>query len=223
MSHGSEVWLFGSVARGDTDSRSDVDVLVAGVLPDGTLECLPYARDRLSIVQYGWDEVEHMAAYGSLFLHHLRLEGRPALGSESQRLRAMLEALPPYLRAERELASFEDVLEDVERSVARDHAPAFELSVVATALRHACILGCYAIGQPTFGRASAFRVFLSSIHETRLIAPAQRLYEFRLHEDGRGAPPFEAKTEHVTYWIRTARKVIAHVKRNMHGIHQPVS
>jgi hypothetical protein len=211
----SEIWLYGSSARGDTDAVSDIDLLVAGAADTDTLERLPYAPDQMSIVQYEWDELELMASYGSLFLHHVRLEGHPLEAPESSRLSMLLEALPPYGRASRELASFETVLDDVECSLAGDHSPAFELSVIATALRHSCILGCYAIGQPTFGRHTAFAVFLSHAGYPALVDPARALYDFRLHEDARTNVPFAATSEDVREWLVRARTIVAAVRSEL--------
>jgi predicted nucleotidyltransferase len=208
MSNPAELWLFGSAARGDVDDLSDIDVLVAGPTSAEALERLPYSASRLSVVRYGWDELAHMTAYGSLFLHHVRLEGRPLHPEAGLRLRELLETLPPYHRADRELASFRLVLDDVEDSLAGEHSPAFELSVIATALRHSCILGCYAMGRPTFGRRTAFRVFLQHCGLGGLVSGAERLYEFRLYEDERASPPFEATAEDVRLWLERARIVV---------------
>jgi predicted nucleotidyltransferase len=212
MSVTSEIWLYGSRARGDTDPASDIDVLVAGELEEQALVHVPYPREQLSIVRYDWHELEHMAVYGSLFLHHVKLEGRPLVSAPESRLFALLDSLPRYERADRELASFVTVLDDVEHSLYGDHSPAFELSVIATALRHACILGCYAIGRPTFGRESAFRIFLGQAGLKELIPQAQRLYMFRLYEDHRAPAPFEASTEDVRSWLGRARQVIGVVE-----------
>jgi predicted nucleotidyltransferase len=212
MSLTSEIWLYGSRARGDIDAVSDIDVLVAGELEEQALVGLPYPREQLSIVRYDWDELEHMAAYGSLFLHHVKLEGRPLVSDPRSRLLALLETLPRYERADRELASFATVLNDVECSLTGDHSPAFELSVIATALRHACILGCYAIGRPTFGRDSAFRIFLGQTGLMELVPQAQRVYMFRLYEDHRAPAPFEASSEDVRAWLDRARQVIGVVE-----------
>jgi hypothetical protein len=211
----SEIWLYGSRARGDTDALSDVDVLVAGAPDRQALERLPYPSHQISIVQYDWDELELMASYGSLFLHHVRLEGRPLETPKSSRLSTLLNTLPPYERATRELASFDTVLDDVECSLAGDHSPAFELSVIATALRHSCILGCYAIGQPTFGRRTAFAVFLGHVGYPSLVHAAQELYEFRLHEDARANVPFAATTEDVRDWLARAREIVAAVRKEL--------
>ena len=212
MSVTSEIWLYGSTARGDTDRVSDIDVLVAGEFEEQAIVRVPYPREQLSIVRYDWHELEHMVAYGSLFLHHIKLEGRPLVSNPNSRLRALLERLPSYERADRELASFVTVLDDVECSLSGDHSPAFELSVIATALRHACILGCYAIDRPTFGRETAFRIFLGQQGLVDLAAQAQRLYTFRLYEDHRAPAPFEASSEDVRSWLVRARQVIGVVE-----------
>lgn len=219
----SEVWLYGSAARGDGDERSDVDVLVAGAASPDRLESLPYPSDTLSVVSYDWDELQHMADYGSLFLHHVALEGRLIAPLGESRLQRMLDSLGPYARADRELACFAAVLEDVEGVLALDHVPAFELAVVATALRHACILGCYAIGQPTFGRKSAFELFLQTAGRPELLREAEQLYEFRLHDDGRGPLPYEPTTRDVECWIGRTRDVMGDVERTLGGQRNAVS
>ena len=217
-----EIWLYGSAARGDGDARSDVDVLVAGRASPDQLASLPYPPEALSLVSYDWDELQHMAEYGSLFLHHVALEGRP-IGSNGGRLQRMLDGLGPYARADRELACFAAVLDDVEGALELDHVPAFELAVVATALRHACILGCYAIGQPTFGRRSAFGLFLRTAGRPELVDEAEQLYEFRLHDDGRGPLPYEPTTRDVECWIARTRDVMGDVERTLDGRRSAVS
>lgn len=223
MTSASEVWIFGSAARGDTDARSDVDVLVAGRLDAGALEALGYPADVLSVVQYSWPELEHMAGYGSLFLRHVQAEGRLVLGDRPSCLQALMMTMPSYTRARSELAAFQMVLADVERSLVTDHSPSFELSVIATAIRHACILGCYAIGRPTFGRNSAFEVFLLHAGRSDRVAAAQRLYEFRLHEDGRAPAPFAPDTSDIHAWLATARDILADVERSLCGNGSAVS
>lgn len=218
MTATSELWLFGSVARGDTDDLSDVDVLVAGDLEPQALSRLPYPTDRVSLVRYDWPELRQMAGYGSLFLHHVRLEGKLLYAPHESELAALLEELPPYGRAQQELSSFVRVLDDVECALTGDHSPAFELAVIATALRHSCILGCYAVGEPRFGRRSAFELFLRSAGCEDLIGAAQQLYDFRLYEDGRGTLPFTATTTEVRLWLTRARQVLAAVERELDGL-----
>ena len=98
------VWVYGSMARGDSDDLSDVDVLVVG--PDGEeagdlLKTVGLSEPKVSISQYSWNEIQGMAAYGSLFLHHIRLEGRPLYEGEScnGRLSAIVSQLGEYALA----------------------------------------------------------------------------------------------------------------------------
>jgi hypothetical protein len=218
MTAASELWLFGSAARGDTDDLSDVDVLVAGELEPKTLLHLPYPRNRVNLVRYDWPELRQMAGYGSLFLHHVRLEGKLLYSPHESKLAPLLEGLPPYGRSQYELSAFVRVLDDVERALLGDHSPAFELAVIATALRHSCILGCYAAGEPKFGRRSAFEMFLARARRSDLIEAAQQLYDFRLYEDGRSVPPFEATTADVMFWLTRAREVLGAVGRELDGL-----
>jgi predicted nucleotidyltransferase len=215
MSATSELWLFGSVARGDTDDLSDVDVLVAGELEPQALSDLPYPKERRSLVRYDWPELRQMAGYGSLFLHHLRLEGKLLFSPHESELAVLLEGLPQYRRAQQELSTFVRVLADVNDALNGDHSPEFELSVIATALRHSCILGCYAVGEPKFGRRSAFELFLRRSGREDLVEAAQELYEFRLYEDGRGTRPYRATTADVRLWLVRAREVLAAVRREL--------
>jgi predicted nucleotidyltransferase len=215
MSATSELWLFGSVARGDTDDLSDVDVLVAGELEPQALSDLPYPKERMSLVRYDWPELRQMAGYGSLFLHHLRLEGKLLFSPHESELAVLLEGLPQYRRAQQELSTFVRVLADVNDALNGDHSPEFELSVIATALRHSCILGCYAVGEPKFGRRSAFELFLRRSGREDLVEAAQELYEFRLYEDGRGTRPYRATTADVRLWLVRAREVLAAVRREL--------
>src|SRR5438552_4163356 len=96
MNELNTLWLYGSYARRDSDSWSDVDLLLVSnseLVEEGlgveetlrradlNLAEIPELNtwvtepSKLSISRYTWNEIEEMASYGSLFLHHLRLEG----------------------------------------------------------------------------------------------------------------------------------------------------
>ena len=207
-----EVWLYGSSARGDRGPLSDVDLLVVG---EGELDLdgleLP-SRQRIAASRYGWEEIEHMAGYGSLFLHHIRMEGRPIVETDGRRLQGLLDSLGDYARAEQELASFSAALDDVEEALRGDHSVPFELSVVATALRHAVILGCYLDGEPNFGHATAFRVLLPRLgYSGQFVEEAIWLYSFRRADDDGRVRDTTASPEDVRLWIRRVRHIIEQV------------
>lgn len=155
-----EIWLYGSVARDAYTENSDLDILV---LPrdaapfdlQPVIRGLP-RREFCSVTSYSWDEVIRMAEYGSLFLVHLRSEGRLLHAEGSGRgLEAILEELPPYTRARRELQGFAMTLDDGLENLREGGDVAFELGVAGRVIRHASILTCYLAGDPTFDRTTS--------------------------------------------------------------------
>ena len=225
MRRRTSVWIYGSFARGDADHNSDVDVLIAGddclswcdvVGADATLAALIRNDHQLSPMQFGWGELDAMAAYGSLFLHHVKLEGRPLTPIAEDSLTNLLNNLPPYRRAMQEIRAFGTVLQDVEHSVSVDHSPNFELAVIAAALRHAFILGCYVTGQPDFGRVTPFRRLSSELElPSRTLRDLESLYQFRLYQQSRAPAPFDATTEDVREWLRVAATLFAAIHRRV--------
>jgi predicted nucleotidyltransferase len=224
MKRTSSVWVYGSVARGDSDRRSDVDLLVAtdtddwqaALAADPRIAPFVNGDSQLSPMRFSWHELDSMAAYGSLFLHHLRLEGRSLTQRPDDPLVLLLERLPPYQRAAQEMQAFRTVLQDVRRSILGAHSPAFELAVIATALRHAFILGCYVTGQADFGRTSPFERLCPSLRQPRgLASDLATLYQFRLHQHDRGPTPFDASTDDVVAWLRIAERLFATIQERV--------
>jgi hypothetical protein len=218
------IWIYGSVARGDVDDRSDIDVLVVGDADDWrhllasneTVAPLVDKGRELSPMRFTWRELEAMASYGSLFLHHVKIEGRPLVSQADDALADLLKTLPPYDRAAQEIRAFRTVLQDVRRSIVGGHSPAFELAVIATALRHAFILGCYVTGEPDFGRTSPFRRLCPILDQPPLMASdLATLYQFRLYQHDRAPAPFHATTKDVRNWLEIADALIASIQERV--------
>jgi hypothetical protein len=165
-----------------------------------------------------------MAGYGSLFLHHIKLEGRPLANSDGgDPLLGLLSDLPPYQRGREEIRAFRTVLSDVRLSISRAHSPAFELAVVATALRHAFILGCYVSKKPDFGRTSPFRTLAPDLGLTSSGVDAlTALYDFRLHQHGRSLAPFEATTAIISEWLMRAHGLFQLLGEKVDDFYQAV-
>jgi predicted nucleotidyltransferase len=228
----SSVWVYGSTARGDGDERSDVDILIAGdgrwwrdaVAADAEVTRLVREGRQLSPMHFSWSEIEAMCAYGSLFLHHVRLHGRPLSRADDDPLCSLLDELPPYRRAVQEIEAFAIVLHDVAAALAADHSPTFELAVIATALRHAFILGCYVEGDPDFGRTTPFDRLARQLDMPPETADElARLYDFRLHQQGRAPVPFQPATNDVRYWLEVADTLLATIRRRVNDFDRAVS
>lgn len=214
------VWLYGSVARGDSDSWSDVDVLIVSDYPccrDNLVRrALPAGTDHaFSPSLYTWAEIDRMCSYGSLFLHHIRLEGRCLLetANGSATLAKLLGQLGPYTRAQRDITAFLATVADVRRSIRAGGSPMFELSVLATVFRHASVLGCYVAGIPTFGRIAPFERLIPSLKDPAATAiELSTLYQFRLHEDGRAPAPYAPSAADVELWCARAERYLQSVE-----------
>lgn len=82
------IMLYGSSARGDSTSHSDVDILQVVPSRPGSA-----TTGALSIVSYVPSQLERMAAEASLFAWHLRTEGR-TIRDENRVLGTILAAHP---------------------------------------------------------------------------------------------------------------------------------
>jgi len=204
--------LYGSKARGDADASSDDDYVVISDAP-------PAAEIRAAEASwYTWEEFEGMAEYGSLFLRHLRDEAVLARADHlgRQRLRSIMLNLPPYTRAGSDLESFFLAIEDCQGALMmRDSSPSFELACLATTARHASIVGCYLLGEPTFGRYKSIRRVVELLGLPAEIADDfPGLYRFKLALAGRDNVAIESGSwAEVEVWIGRVRSVVLEVSR----------
>ena len=168
------VCLFGSIARGESSSWSDIDLLVVGgddVRPTTLLRALPerLRRERLSLVCYSKDELRQLFDSGSSFVDHIRHEGR-ILHDRTGFLEQVLTAdFEPRIDVKGELdAELERlrVYDDV--SVYNDNF-LFGFAQLYAIGKAIVILGLIADGQREFARDPAFAAFRRLYPE---VAPA---------------------------------------------------
>jgi hypothetical protein len=207
------VSLYGSHARGEADPLSDRDILRISDQPSTKGNAVT-ASDASS---YTWNEFETMHSYGSLFLLHLSRESlvlESASGGEV-RYRNLLATLPKYNRAERDIASFQLAIDDVEQSIQEmDTSPVFELSVLATTIRHASIVGCYLTGDPVFGRYSAVSTFTARRGlDYRIGNEFPLIYQYKMCTARNSLIDQRIAGSESGQWIRWARELIGEVER----------
>ena len=211
------VWLYGSHARGVVDACSDLDILIAtdALTPIQEIQGkLPVELNNASPTVYSWNEINLMAEYGSLFLQHLKLEAAPLYESPSHRgvLRGLLRKMPDYKHARRDIRGFRVVLEDVAESLSNGGKKEYELSVLATVIRHSSILGCWLINQPSFGRLEPVSCFISSQGIQSVVGGEfPILYDYRLYADGRVGRDCLQEIS-VNGWLEWARDVVESVE-----------
>jgi len=157
------VMLFGSAARKDKDTCSDKDIFV--LCKDMSLSELgkvkqdfivPTIGEEASICAYRYNDVVRMADKGSLFLWHLKLEGR-MIFSKDKVLEGIIGRLKKYDSYKEDLNCYTDLLTDVENSLKKWGVLCeFDLSLLFTISRNVCMLLCYYRGQPRFGRFDVY-------------------------------------------------------------------
>ena len=217
------VWLYGSHSRGDCDELSDLDVLHVSdyVLPQNGYRQRTGTGRKATVSWYAWTEMERMASYGSLFLHHLRLEGTIVAESAScrGRLTKVLETMGPYQLAPRDLIGFRRVLDDVIESLDDGQASLFyELSTLGTVFRHASILACALEGSYCFSRTGPVeRVALTGGLPQRWVKEFVSLYNYRLFVDGRIQECPEPSVELARAWCSRTQGLLEELGRRIRG------
>jgi len=216
------LWLYGSHSRGDADDFSDVDVLF--VSENGQFaeldEHFVEQRSNLSISNYSWNEIGRMRQYGSLFLHHIQLEGRPILEGRwaRGRMERILSSLGPYQRASGDLLSFKTVLNDI--SISLDDGQAslyFELSTLATVIRHTAILGCSLVGEPCFSRNDPIgRLATHWNLPQKWVAEFPQIYVYRLYAAGRAPRPRHANAKYAMTWCNRLHQMLCLLEHHAH-------
>lgn len=156
------ILLFGSRARGDSDNNSDLDICV--LCDDVGFEQAQRTRDRIAsmigcdrhnVSLYTEQKVESMLRKGSLFMWHLKKEGK-ILFSKGGYCERVLSHLRPYRRHKEDLLYYGSLLHDVRDSIDSHGVNPFDLDLLFTLYRNTCMVICNLCGRIAFGRVNVF-------------------------------------------------------------------
>lgn len=148
-----EIYVFGSIARGEVFPTSDVDILV-----------LPFTSDRSQFPAswsiYSPELVREYFLQGRLFAWHLHLEAQCIFSSNDTPFLETLGAPEPYSTMAQDIDDLEKLLrEAVHELELGTNSMVYELGIAYTAIRDIAMSASWALlGTPCFSRSAPYEL-----------------------------------------------------------------
>jgi len=164
------ILLFGSMSRQDFDANSDIDLCVIHNTNNSNEDIELYVKDEYPLEEYEITIInrnlfEHMLEKGSLFLWHIKLEGK-ILRDDSNYYKDSIIELKSFDDLESEIQYHKEIFDDLKESYLQiDKVTSFDFSLLFTIVRNICIVLCYIKGNPKFGRIDAFNYCIKELKD----------------------------------------------------------
>lgn len=151
---------YGSHARGDNDESSDYDifVLTRKLSINRNIQLKKRLGESIESVKYDlsiFDEETFnlMLKHGSLFLWHLKLEGKFIYQKNKKDL---FKELKPFRGSEEDMYLYRRIFEASIKNIERNGINYYDLYMLSVLTRNSLIILCYKFGDPQFGRKTVY-------------------------------------------------------------------
>lgn len=210
-----EIYLFGSVARGDDDDASDIDILIIidNCSEEDYLKYKNYFSKLLEvpvswISLYRYDKILSMYENGSYFLWHIKVEGKK-LYSKNNELSGLLENLPRYHGMVNDIKEYTQILEDIHSEMKNKYiCVEYELSVMASLVRNTCIMLSYLNDRLDFSRTFVVKYCIEKYGIDVTIDEYKRLYMYRHYETGKLEQVPSGKLSDLKKWLSIEKQLL---------------
>jgi predicted nucleotidyltransferase len=222
------VCLFGSVARGDDNSESDIDLLVVGRDPELTPSTLLRAfparlktRD-LSLIYYSLDRLDSLHAQSAAFFSHIQREGKVLYDRNGLLTRFLEQNLDEYRDLGQEVRLELERLEPYSDLRRFNGNFLFVLAQLFAIGRALVILGVAKKGEEEYRRSYAFRRFESLYpqfrSDARVISRLEPFYRIVTKRTDEELPfPYLNSTQEVERALRAVRGIGRGLMKNHAG------
>lgn len=156
------VYLCGSTSTKSRHLNSDIDIVVFSKYPLSNSKKEKIKEQILTeisesghmdISYYTLDNLSHMIKEGSLFLWHIKLEGKLLFGKD---LKIYFDEIVEFRHYEEDILIYTDILMKVKQSIESNKLNLFDLKVLSLLYRNSLILMSNRFGNKKFGTGEVF-------------------------------------------------------------------
>lgn len=143
------IYIIGSIARREGDIISDKDLLAVGNQRDVAAAVSRYVKDGWNVSQFSRVEFEAMANSKSLFVQHVKQDGR-AIRDDSGYLKSVMDAYQIKENYHSELRAAVSPINTFSKMEDNYWGLLFQADVMYVLVRNACVLQCATDATPVF-------------------------------------------------------------------------
>jgi predicted nucleotidyltransferase len=160
--------LYGSYARKDHSIDSDCDICVFTrekttyrIDQETIMKYIDFPAKNIEISQYSLKLLDTMLDYGSLFLWHLRDEGRIIYGKKF--IEKKFKCLKKFADHKSQLLYYQEIFNDLRKFLLYSKFPnELDLSILFTLTRNVCLMLSHKIGLVTFNKLDCFKIVMKN-------------------------------------------------------------